>query len=181
MAPIPLLALSLWCTALTACDLRARRLPDALTLPGAVVVLAYGFAVGTPIPALAGAALLTLPYLLVHLARPGALGAGDVKLAVGLGAATALGGAPTWTWAAVAAPMLTAAAALGTLLTCPPRLPRPRKPAAPGHDSPARNRPRALRTPAVWAFPERAGTLPGTLAHGPAMCVASVIALAAGR
>ncbi|MGW4248675.1 prepilin peptidase, partial [Nocardia sp. NPDC004722] len=91
MAPIPLLALALWCAALSACDLRARRLPDALTLPGAVVVLAYGFAAGAALPALFGAALLTLPYLAVHLAHPAALGAGDVKLAVGLGAATALG------------------------------------------------------------------------------------------
>ncbi|GAB2517062.1 prepilin peptidase [Nocardia heshunensis] len=179
MAPIPLLALALWCAALCVCDLRARRLPDTLTLPGAALVLAYGFAVGSAIPALLGATLLTFAYLLVHLARPGALGAGDVKLALGLGAATALGGAPAWTWAALAAPMLTAAAATGTLLIST-HFPVD-TPGYLGSDAVSRNWSRSWRAGMSRALPERATAVAGTVAHGPAMCVASVIALAAGR
>ncbi|MGW4357048.1 A24 family peptidase, partial [Nocardia sp. NPDC004582] len=112
-----MLVLTVWCAALSAFDVRERRLPDALTLPGAAVILGYGFAVGTPELAMLGALLLAIPYLVVHLCCPAALGAGDVKLALGLGAATALGGAWTWSWAALTAPMLTASVAVGTLMT----------------------------------------------------------------
>ena len=58
--------------------------------------------------ALIGGLLLFVPYLLVHLVSPRALGAGDVKLAFGLGAATALAGASAWVLAALLAPLLTA-------------------------------------------------------------------------
>ncbi|NNH71594.1 prepilin peptidase [Nocardia uniformis] len=150
MEPLPLLVLTAWCAVLSGIDLRHRRLPNALTLPGAVVVLAYGFGSGRLALAAVGAGLLAVPYLLVHLAAPAALGAGDVKLAIGLGAATALGGAHAWVWAAVAAPVLTALAGAVAILA---QTLRPR-------DSP------------------HATARPGTIAHGPAMCLASVLALA---
>ncbi|MEU6583757.1 A24 family peptidase [Nocardia sp. NPDC046763] len=84
MSPLPTLLLTLWCVALSVCDLRSRRLPNVLTLPGAALVLAYGFATGKPTLAVSGALLLAVPYLIVHLCCPRALGAGDVKLAFGL-------------------------------------------------------------------------------------------------
>ncbi|AYF74411.1 prepilin peptidase [Nocardia yunnanensis] len=113
MSPLPALLFTGWCTALSTHDLRARRLPNLLTLPGAAVALGYGFAVGRPWFAALGGALLALPYLAIHLCAPHALGAGDVKLALGLGAVTALAGTQTWVWAALAAPMITAAAGVG--------------------------------------------------------------------
>ncbi|WP_327145647.1 A24 family peptidase [Nocardia sp. NBC_01327] len=151
MRLLPLLVLAAWCAALSCVDLRMRRLPNSLTLPGAVAVLCYGSAIGRPAAAVLGALLLAVPYLLVHLCAPAALGAGDVKLALGLGAATALGGAHAWVWAALAAPAITALAGVGTLLT---------QAVEPG---------------------DSAGPDPpiGTLAHGPAMCAASVLALLA--
>ncbi|WP_433672753.1 prepilin peptidase [Nocardia sp. CA-136227] len=189
-----MLVLTVWCAALSAFDARERRLPDALTLPGAVVILGYGFAVGTPELAVAGGLMLALPYLVVHLCCPPALGAGDVKLALGLGAATALGGAWTWSWAALTAPMLTACAAAGTLMTptLGSRIPLvPAPPWSPGGRGSARPVNRAVIR--VWREPPRTvasaaagrgGGVAGevaTLAHGPAMCAASVVALLAGR
>ncbi|WP_019927053.1 A24 family peptidase [Nocardia sp. BMG111209] len=107
LAPVLLIA---WCALLTVTDLRTRRLPNPLTAAGAVAVLGYAGVTGRLLPALLGALLLAGPYLVVHLAVPAAFGAGDVKLAVGLGAAAALGGAAVWVWSALAAPVLTAAA-----------------------------------------------------------------------
>ena len=63
-------------------------------------------------PALAGAAALGLLYLLVHAVAPAALGAGDVKLAVGVGALSGYFGVDVWLLAALAAPLLTAVWAL---------------------------------------------------------------------
>ncbi|WP_040809577.1 prepilin peptidase [Nocardia concava] len=116
MSALPTLLFTAWCTALSTYDLRTRRLPNALTLPGAAAALGYGFATGKPVLAVLGALLLALPYLTIHLCAPHALGAGDVKLALGLGAVTALHSPQTWAWAALAAPMLTAAAGVGMLL-----------------------------------------------------------------
>ena len=59
-------------------------------------------------PALAGAAALAGVYLLVHLVAPAAMGAGDVKLAIGLGGLTGCFGVDVWFLAALAAPLLTA-------------------------------------------------------------------------
>ncbi len=108
MTAIALALLALWCTTLSVIDLRIRRLPDRLTLPGGSMVLGYALFSDRMIAAVAGALLLAVPYLLIHLAAPAAFGAGDVKLAVGLGAAAACGGAHVWTWAALGAPILTA-------------------------------------------------------------------------
>ncbi|WP_084530635.1 prepilin peptidase [Nocardia miyunensis] len=104
------LALTGWCVLLSVIDLRERRLPDALTGPGAATVLGVAAATGRGTAAALGALLLAAPYLVIHLVFPAAFGAGDVKLALGLGAAAACGGAQVWVWAALTAPVLTALA-----------------------------------------------------------------------
>lgn len=104
-------------------DVRHRRLPDALTAPAAclapVGLLSLGSAaVGR---GLLGALTAVLGYGLVHLVRPAALGAGDVKLAASLGAVL---GAASWAalaTAAVLAAVLTAAA--GLVVACAGRAP----------------------------------------------------------
>ncbi|MGW4768426.1 prepilin peptidase [Nocardia sp. NPDC004278] len=148
MPPIAFALLVAWCAALTAVDLRQRRLPNALTASGAVIIFGYALFTTQFTAAAVGAVLLTVPHLLVHLIAPAALGAGDVKLAVGLGAVAALGGAQVWVRAAIAAPVLTAAFGLAVL--------------------------------ALWRIrsgDNRAG--PRALPHGPAMCLATVLSLAA--
>jgi leader peptidase (prepilin peptidase)/N-methyltransferase len=97
-----------WLVALTVYDVRQRRLPNALTLPGAAGVLLVAATDGRLVPALVGAIGLVVPYLAVHLIAPGAMGAGDVKLAVGLGALTGMFGFDAWVLAAIGAPLLTA-------------------------------------------------------------------------
>ncbi|WP_040825021.1 prepilin peptidase [Nocardia jiangxiensis] len=110
LAVAAFLALTGWCVALSVIDLRERRLPNALTGPGAVTVLGAAAATGRGTAAVLGALLLAAPYLVIHLVFPAAFGAGDVKLALGLGAAAACGGAQVWVWAALTAPVLTALA-----------------------------------------------------------------------
>ena len=55
-----------------------------------------------------GAVALFAVYAVVHLASPAAMGAGDVKLAIGIGALTGTFGADVWLLAALGAPVLTA-------------------------------------------------------------------------
>ncbi len=98
----------IWLTVLSCYDLWERRLPNLLTLPGAGVILLAGIIAGRGVAALAGAAALTGLYLLVHLAAPTGMGAGDVKLAIGLGGLTGCFGVDVWFLAALAAPLLTA-------------------------------------------------------------------------
>ena len=97
-----------WLAVLSCYDIRTRRLPNALTLPGAGVFLLACAVAGRGVPALAGAAALTGVYLLVHLMAPAALGAGDVKLAIGLGGLAGCFGVEVWFLAVLAAPLLTA-------------------------------------------------------------------------
>ena len=97
-----------WLVALSCSDIRRRRLPNRLTLPGAALILLVAALTGHGRPALLGAAALFAVYLVVHLAAPSALGAGDVKLAIGIGALTGAYGSAVWTLAALAAPLLTA-------------------------------------------------------------------------
>ena len=101
-------ALLAWATALSFFDIRERRLPNALTLSGATVLLVVAVGTGHGATALAGALALSGLYLVVHLAAPAALGAGDVKLALGCGALTGALGTEVWVLAAVGAPLLTA-------------------------------------------------------------------------
>lgn len=140
----PLMA---WCVVLTVIDIRQQKLPNVLTGSGAVIIFGYALFTTQFTASLLGALLLAVPYLLVHLAAPASFGAGDVKLAIGLGAAAALGGARVWVWAAIAAPMLTALAGMVLL---------------------------ALR----WRNAGRDGVRRHTIAHGPSMCAATVLALA---
>src|ERR1700709_2512732 len=92
-----------WFTALSVYDVRQRRLPNWLTLPGAAVILVGTAVAGRGLPALAGAAGLVLLYLLLHLVAPAGMGAGDVKLAIGIGALTGSFGVDVWVLAAVGA------------------------------------------------------------------------------
>jgi len=101
-----------WLAALSTYDITQRRLPNTLTVPGAGVIMVGAVAAGRGPTALAGAAALTTVYLLVHLVAPTGLGAGDVKLALGLGALTGCFGADVWFLAALGAPLLTAATAV---------------------------------------------------------------------
>ncbi|NMN93597.1 prepilin peptidase [Antrihabitans stalactiti] len=107
---LAIMALCAWCAALSFVDIAERRLPNVLTVCGGIAVLGYGFAVGRGGVALIGGLLLALLYLAVHVIAPTAMGAGDVKLALGLGAAAALGGPEVWVWAALLAPLGTALA-----------------------------------------------------------------------
>jgi leader peptidase (prepilin peptidase)/N-methyltransferase len=99
-----------WACALSVVDVRQRRLPNVLTVPGAVLVLLIAAGCGQGLPALLGATALGGLYLMVHLIDPAGLGGGDVKLAVALGALTGALGIAVWLLAALGAPMLTAAA-----------------------------------------------------------------------
>lgn len=102
-----------WLLVLSGYDIAERRLPNWLTLPGALLVLVVATAAARGPAALAGAAALSALYLAVHLISPRAMGGGDVKLAVGLGAMTGAFGVDVWLLAALAAPLLTAGLALG--------------------------------------------------------------------
>ena len=126
-----------WAVALSVVDLRQRRLPNALTIPGAVVIPVGAAVAGRGLPALLGGLGLAGLYLLVHLMAPAAMGAGDVKLALGLGALTGAFGIGVWALAALGAQVLTTVAGL---------------------------------------VRGRGGAIP----HGPAMCLASLVAAAAG-
>jgi leader peptidase (prepilin peptidase) / N-methyltransferase len=104
-----LLALGWLAAAAGAVDVLHHRLPDALTLPALPLALLLLVPLGSAAlwRGLAGAAVAFTTYAVVHLALPGALGAGDVKLAAPLGAV--LAGA-SW-------PALVLATALSALLS----------------------------------------------------------------
>jgi leader peptidase (prepilin peptidase)/N-methyltransferase len=94
--------------ALTLYDVRQRRLPNWLTLPGFAVITLVAARSGHGVGAVLGAAALAGAYLVAHAASPAAMGAGDVKLALGLGALTGSFGLEVWLLAAIGAPLLTA-------------------------------------------------------------------------
>src|SRR6478752_1136527 len=98
-----------WFAGLSWYDIRQRRLPNWLTVPGAVAILMCAGAAGHGAPALAGALALFAIYLALHVIAPAGLGAGDVKLAIGIGALTGAFGIDVWFLAALGAPLLTAA------------------------------------------------------------------------
>jgi leader peptidase (prepilin peptidase)/N-methyltransferase len=97
-----------WLTALSVYDIRERRLPNWLTMPGAAAIIAAAAVHGRGEEAALGAAALFAVYAVVHLVSPTAMGAGDVKLAIGIGALTATFGSDVWVLAALGAPLLTA-------------------------------------------------------------------------
>ncbi|MGW7382516.1 prepilin peptidase [Streptomyces sp. NPDC054794] len=87
---------------LAAVDFRVRRLPDALTLPLAAAALGLlGLAALLPehagdwFTALYGALALGAGYFVLFLINPAGMGFGDVKLALGTGAALGWYGWPT--------------------------------------------------------------------------------------
>ncbi|MBX9979916.1 MULTISPECIES: prepilin peptidase [Mycobacterium] len=101
-----------WLVALCCYDIRQRRLPNWLTLAGAAVILIGAALGGRGLPALAGGLALATVYLAVHLVAPTAMGAGDVKLALGLGGLSGCFGIDVWFLAALGAPLVTAAVGL---------------------------------------------------------------------
>lgn len=117
VAIVFLAALPAWLAALSVYDIRQRRLPNWLTLPGAAVVLVAAAASGRGVAAALGGFALFACYLVVHLLAPAALGGGDVKLALGLGALTGSFGVDVWAVAALSAPVLTASWAVVSLLS----------------------------------------------------------------
>ncbi|VFA98452.1 A24 family peptidase [Nocardia cyriacigeorgica] len=186
METFALIALAAWCMALSVSDIRNRRLPDLLTGPGAAVVLAYAGCTGRLAAALAGAALLAVPYLIVHVVTPAAFGAGDVKLAIGLGAAAGMCGGPVWVWAAVGAPLLTAVAGAAALVlplrergrTDPATVPIGSSAGSVRDPRPRWRRSLHRSRTRVPAVSQTAG--PVTVPHGPSMCVATLLAIAFG-
>lgn len=105
-----------WFVGLSWYDVRKRRLPNWLTVPGAVAILTSAAAGGHGAPAAAGAVSLFAIYFALHVVAPAAMGAGDVKLAVGIGALTGAFGVDVWALAAVGAPLVTALIAVFTLI-----------------------------------------------------------------
>ncbi len=105
-----------WLVALSLYDIRERRLPNWLTLPGAIAILSVATATGRGLPALLGAVALAGLYLVVHLIAPAGMGGGDVKLAAGVGGLTGAFGFDVWVLAAMAAPLLTAVIACVALV-----------------------------------------------------------------
>jgi leader peptidase (prepilin peptidase)/N-methyltransferase len=105
-----------WLAALSVYDIRERRLPNWLTIPGAAVIIGIAAAHGLGVPATLGAVALFGVYALAHLVSPAAMGAGDVKLAIGIGALTGTFGSDVWALAALGAPLLTAVCAVVVVL-----------------------------------------------------------------
>jgi leader peptidase (prepilin peptidase)/N-methyltransferase len=105
-----------WLVVLSVYDIRERRLPNWLTMPGAAVILATAVIHGHGAPAVLGAVALFAVYAAVHLVSPAAMGAGDVKLAVGIGALTGTFGSDVWVLATLGAPLLTAGWAVVAVL-----------------------------------------------------------------
>jgi leader peptidase (prepilin peptidase) / N-methyltransferase len=105
-----------WLAALSFYDIRERRLRNWLTMPGAAVIRGIAGAHGRATSAMLGAVALFVVYALAHLASPAAMGAGGVKLAIGIGALTGSFGSDVWVLAAIGAPSLTAGCAVVAVL-----------------------------------------------------------------
>ncbi len=140
----------LWLAALCIYDVRYRRLPNWLTLPGAAAAVMIAALAGRGLPAVAGAAALSVLYLAVHALAPSAMGAGDVKLALGVGGIAGYFGVDVWLLAAMAAPMFTAGWAIIEVLR------------------------RGARTGSIPRSFRPCPPVP----HGPAMCIATAAAAA---
>jgi leader peptidase (prepilin peptidase) / N-methyltransferase len=104
-----------------AVDVRHRRLPDALTLPAlpAAVLLLLPVGMEAAVRGMLGAALAVAVHAAVYLVVPGAVGAGDVKLAAPLGAVLAAAAWPALAFAAVLAAALTAVVAVVVAVVAP--------------------------------------------------------------
>lgn len=97
--------------AVSVSDLRSRRIPDAVTLPALVAVIALAL-IGSPSgstspgSALVGAVAFGMPLAAIAWARPVAMGMGDAKLAMLIGASVG----------ALDLPLLPATVCIGLLL-----------------------------------------------------------------
>ncbi|MGN5240037.1 prepilin peptidase [Rhodococcus sp. SJ-3] len=138
-----------WCVSCSGVDLLVRRLPNVLTLGGGLAVVTIGACAGHGRAAVVGAALLTGVMLTAHLLSPRSLGAGDVKLAIGLGAAAGVAGAQAWMIALLLPPLLTAV--VGSVVLLYRRLGR------------------------VSSGERSSGST--VVPHGPSMCVATMLAV----
>lgn len=100
-----------------AVDLVHHRLPDAIVLPALPVVLVLLVPVGgeAVLRGVVGAVLAAGAHAVWHVLAPRSLGAGDVKLAAPLGAASAAAAWPAPALAAVLAALLTGVAALAAV------------------------------------------------------------------
>ncbi|GGK67698.1 hypothetical protein Sme01_09210 [Sphaerisporangium melleum] len=103
--------------ALAVIDWRTQRLPDALTLPSYPVLAALLAPSGRLGEALLGGLALAGAYAVLWLARPGALGLGDVKLAGLTGMLTGALGLDAWLAGAIAGQALGALYAVVLLVT----------------------------------------------------------------
>jgi prepilin peptidase CpaA len=113
--PVPLVILSIVAAVVAVTDLRSRRIPNVVVLPAIVAVLfiefqAYGLGAGLA-PAAGGAAVGLLVTLPMYALR--ALGAGDAKLLMLVGAALGATGVLQ-----VAALSIVIAAAMGVAGSC---------------------------------------------------------------
>ncbi len=113
---VAVISAACWLIVLSVFDIRQRRLPNVLTLPGAGVVLGGAALTGHGGTAAVGAAAMFAAYALVHVVAPQVMGAGDVKLAIGLGALTGAFGPEVWLSAAMGASALTGLLGLIQLL-----------------------------------------------------------------
>jgi leader peptidase (prepilin peptidase) / N-methyltransferase len=113
---VAIVCVLMWLAALSIYDIRERRLPNWLTMPGAAVIVAAAAIHGRGAPAALGAVALFAVYVVVHLVSPAAMGAGDVKLAIGIGALTGTFGSGVWILATLGAPLLTAGWAVVAVL-----------------------------------------------------------------
>ena len=105
-----------WLAALSVYDIRERRLPNWLTMPGAAVIIVMAAMHGRGGPAVLGSVALFAVYAVVHLVSPAAMGAGDAKLAIGIGGLTGSFGGDVWVLASLGAPVLTAGWAVVAML-----------------------------------------------------------------
>ncbi|MBB3665753.1 leader peptidase (prepilin peptidase)/N-methyltransferase [Prauserella sediminis] len=131
--PVPLAVFAV-AAPLVAADLRYRRLPDVLTATLAALVgvalAASAFAVdavaadsgeagtGLVVRSVAGAVGFTVVHALVRAVSPRSMGAGDVKLAAGLGGGAGAVGWPALVVTSAVASLVTLAAAWMTRVTC---------------------------------------------------------------
>ena len=110
--PVPLLV-GWWAVLLAVCDVRASRLPDALTLsayPAAAVLLACAAVFSSRdlvVPAVLGLLLFAGGYLLIRAVSARSMGPGDVKLAGSLGAVVGAVSVPAVFGCMVAAAVVT--------------------------------------------------------------------------
>ncbi|WP_125635003.1 A24 family peptidase [Nonomuraea sp. WAC 01424] len=104
-------------TALAVIDWRTTLLPDAITLPAYPIIALTLLPTGELARASLGAAALAAVYGLLWLARPDAMGLGDVKLAGLIGMAAAAMSWQAWVAAAFAGQVLGALYAVALLLT----------------------------------------------------------------